>query len=238
MELTHLQARFPPDPQDPRQRALQAAAELFMRHGYAGTSTDAIAKLAGLKPAALYRHFMSKEDILYSFLEATYEGFLEDMQAAVEGIDGPAERLARLAWAHTILQLSLATIPRAHIETMFSASQLMSSVSPERADRLRALARAHVDHCRMVIEEGCRLGLFDVPDARSAALAITTMCEYAPLWFRRRGPLTGEQVADRHALYSLRLVQADIPELEAFAARATGREAVNAVQDGAGIQPR
>jgi AcrR family transcriptional regulator len=235
-ELTHLRQRFPEDPTDGRGRVLQAGAELFTRHGYAATSTDAIAAAAGLKPAALYRLFASKEDILYTFLEAVYEGFLEDMQDAVELAEGPAERLACLAWAHTWIQLSLRTIPRAHIETMFSAAQLLSSVSAERADRLRALGRAHVGHCRAIIEDGSRQGIFSVPDARSAALAITTMCEYTPLWFRPTGPLTALEICDRHALYALRVVQADIDDLASFAQRATRRDA--AAADGARTSPR
>jgi AcrR family transcriptional regulator len=238
MELTKLQARFPDEPGDGRQRAIQAAADLFTRYGYAGTSTDAIARAADLKPAALYRHFTSKEEILYTFLEAVYEGFLEDMQVAVAGVEGPAEQLARLAWAHTLLQLTLGTIPRAQIETMFSAAQLLSSLSEERATRLRTLAKAHVGHCREVIENGCAKSIFQVPDSRSAALAITTMCEYSPLWFRPSGPLSAEEVADRHALYALRLVQADIPDLTTFAMRATGRDAVKAASDRAGSAPR
>jgi AcrR family transcriptional regulator len=222
MELSNLRARFPEEPTDPRQRAIRAAADLFTRYGYAATSTDQIAKAADLKPAALYRHFSSKEDLLATFLEAVYEGFLADMEVAVAEADGPAERLARIAWAHTIVQLTLGTLPRAHIETMFSATQLLASLSPERAGRLRALAKAHLEHCRAIIADGCRGGVFNVPDPRSAALAITTMCEYAPLWFRHTGPLSAEEVADRHALYALRIVAADIPDLATFAARATG----------------
>jgi len=228
MELTNLRDRFPDEPQDGRGRALQAAAELFTGLGYAGTSTDAIARAAGLKPAALYRLFESKEHLLYVFLEQIYEGFLEDMRVAVGEETDPAVQLARLAWAHTWVQLSFGTLPRAHIGTMFSVGQLLASLSDERALRLRALARAHLEHCRTIVESGVRLGRFDVPDARSSALAVTTMCEYSPMWFRPGHVLGPEEVADRHALYALRLVATAIEDLPAFAAAATGRADVGA----------
>jgi AcrR family transcriptional regulator len=221
--LIHSKGRFPDNPADQRDRVLQAAAELFMSHGYDATTTDAIARAAGVKPTALYRQFGSKEAMLYAFLETVFQGFLADMQESVAGIDDPGERLVRLAWSHTWLQLSTGTIPRAHINTMFSAGQLMSSLSEESATRLRALGRAHFTHVRTVIDDGIRRGLFRVPDSRSAALAVTTMCEYSVLWFRPGGPLTPEEIADRHALYALRIVEARVGDLEEFAARATGR---------------
>jgi AcrR family transcriptional regulator len=238
-KLTHLTARFPDASAEPRDRILQAAADLFTRHGYEATSTDAIARAAGVKPPGLYRAFASKEAILYAFVETVYEGFLEDMQEAVAGVDDPVERLARLAWAHTWLQLSTKTIPRAHIGTMFSVAQLLSSLSDESFTRLRALAKAHVLHCRTVIEDGQRRGLFAVADARTAALALTTMCEYSALWFRADGPLSAEEVADCHAVYALRIVQAEGDDLPGLVARATGRVTEQqASEDLAAVAPR
>lgn len=65
----------------PRQRAgssgreeiLDAAAELFSMHGYAATSTRAIAAAVGIKQASLYYHFPSKEQILSELLSGTVQ---------------------------------------------------------------------------------------------------------------------------------------------------------------------
>lgn len=40
---------------------LEAAAELFMAHGYGSVSMDAVARTAGVSKATLYAHFESKE---------------------------------------------------------------------------------------------------------------------------------------------------------------------------------
>lgn len=53
----------------PRDQILDAAAALFAEHGYAGTSTRAIAKRVGLQQASLYHHFAGKDDILLELLE-------------------------------------------------------------------------------------------------------------------------------------------------------------------------
>jgi AcrR family transcriptional regulator len=47
-----------------RDRLLDAAAELFARHGFDATSVDAVAARAGLTVGALYRHFETKGALL------------------------------------------------------------------------------------------------------------------------------------------------------------------------------
>ncbi|MGH2582151.1 MAG: TetR/AcrR family transcriptional regulator [Anaerolineales bacterium] len=44
-------------------RVAEAAFELFVTQGYHGTSMRQIAEAAGLKPASIYNHFTSKEEI-------------------------------------------------------------------------------------------------------------------------------------------------------------------------------
>ncbi|HSM22357.1 MAG TPA: helix-turn-helix domain-containing protein, partial [Rubrivivax sp.] len=43
---------------------LDAAARLFCRQGYDGTSVRDIARAVGMLPGSLYCHFATKEDLL------------------------------------------------------------------------------------------------------------------------------------------------------------------------------
>jgi AcrR family transcriptional regulator len=52
-----------------RSRLLDAAAELFARHGIEGASVDAIAEAAERTSGALYGHFGSKEGLLTALLD-------------------------------------------------------------------------------------------------------------------------------------------------------------------------
>ncbi|SRR6266700_2008814 len=52
-----------------RRLILEAARELFLRHGFAETSTDAIALRAGVSKETLYRHYPSKEVLLVAVME-------------------------------------------------------------------------------------------------------------------------------------------------------------------------
>lgn len=72
--------------QDTRALLIDAATRLFARHGYAGTSTRAIAREVGLSESVLYAHFPNKQAIY----EAAYS---QGGPAAVTAvIDTLAER--------------------------------------------------------------------------------------------------------------------------------------------------
>jgi AcrR family transcriptional regulator len=52
-----------------REQILESAGDVFGRHGYAGGSLREIARRVGVTPAALLRHFDSKEELLVAVLE-------------------------------------------------------------------------------------------------------------------------------------------------------------------------
>src|SRR5262245_8068142 len=52
-----------------REQILQAARTLFLERGFSGTSTDALAAMAGVSKETLYIYFPSKEALLAAVLE-------------------------------------------------------------------------------------------------------------------------------------------------------------------------
>jgi AcrR family transcriptional regulator len=62
-----------------KERILQATLELFQVHGIKKTTTNDIARKAGVSPATVYNHFGSKEDLVHAavkyFLAATAADF-------------------------------------------------------------------------------------------------------------------------------------------------------------------
>ena len=52
-----------------RSRIMQAATQLFAETGYAGTTTRAIAELAGFNELTLFRHFGSKENLVKAIVD-------------------------------------------------------------------------------------------------------------------------------------------------------------------------
>ncbi len=79
-------ARKPgPPAEDRRNQILEAALNVFAEKGFKGATNQDIADKAGISPGLIYRYFKSKEDLLFSILEARVAptGFplpLEQMQ--------------------------------------------------------------------------------------------------------------------------------------------------------------
>ena len=73
-----------------KERITLAAAQLFARQGYHGTSTRKIARLADVSENTIFRHFDRKEDLFWSALRARCSA-LKLSRGVVEGMtDGEA----------------------------------------------------------------------------------------------------------------------------------------------------
>ena len=68
-------------------KIVQAAAQLFARQGYHGTSTREIARLADVSENTLFRHFDHKEDLFWSALRSRSNG-LKMRRDLLDGIAG------------------------------------------------------------------------------------------------------------------------------------------------------
>ena len=62
-----------------REAILEAAKCLFLRHGYAGSSMDAIAAHAGVSKLTVYSHFTDKETLFCAAVKAKCEEQLPDL---------------------------------------------------------------------------------------------------------------------------------------------------------------
>src|SRR6187399_1332625 len=69
--------------QDRREQILLAAAAVFGERGYAGGTTDAIAKQAGISQAYVVRMFGSKEKLFSAVGEMASERIIEGFRAAI-----------------------------------------------------------------------------------------------------------------------------------------------------------
>jgi AcrR family transcriptional regulator len=86
----------PVAPDERQDQILRAAAELFVRHGYVGTSIRDIAQQVGLLPGSVYHHFPSKEDL---FVAIHREGFRQLVSRSENAIGKEADPWRRLELA-------------------------------------------------------------------------------------------------------------------------------------------
>jgi len=120
-----------------RQRLIDAAIALFIRHSFAGTSLQMIADELGFTKAAIYHHFRTREQLLTAVLEPIINQ-LRDVVVAAE---------ARLAVESPALVAVLAADPGVHgvlkanrewTELIDRQLGLLADVEPGPAGRVRA----------------------------------------------------------------------------------------------------
>ncbi len=68
IELAISQAKHKQEMTEKQQRVFEAAISLFAEKGYASTSTSEIAKAAAVAEGTIFRHFGSKENLLFSVI--------------------------------------------------------------------------------------------------------------------------------------------------------------------------
>ncbi|MDN5915671.1 MAG: TetR/AcrR family transcriptional regulator [Pseudonocardia sp.] len=141
-------------PPSERKRAavLEAATEVFLREGFAGTSVDVVAAEAGVAKQTVYSHFGGKEAL-----------FLEVLHAARTG-GRPGGTPPRLGWVDAV------DLPGVLVE--FGASHLALTLSPRVAAlrRLMIAELARRPELREMWNRGGPNQLFDLLGAEFSAL--------------------------------------------------------------------
>jgi AcrR family transcriptional regulator len=74
-------------PERRRPQILDAALELFLEHGYDGTSMQDVASASGVTKPVIYAAFASKDALFRALLEREEERILADISAGFEGIN-------------------------------------------------------------------------------------------------------------------------------------------------------
>lgn len=76
-----------------REKLMLAAAKVFSRKGYAGTSLKEISAAAGIQPNSLYYHFRSKEDLFAAVHKRGMERTITAINESIASLDDPIARL-------------------------------------------------------------------------------------------------------------------------------------------------
>jgi TetR/AcrR family transcriptional regulator len=78
-----------------RELLLQAAAEEFARHGYAGANINRSSRSAGFAKGTIYNYFPSKRGLMLALIDETAQAHLDNILAQVQEEDDAARRLVR-----------------------------------------------------------------------------------------------------------------------------------------------
>src|SRR3981189_820644 len=82
------------------QRILDAAVEVIAERGYFSSPVSAIAKRAGVADGTIYLYFKSKDDVLRTAIDETFNKFHAQVEEELKPLKGPREQLVYIAHVH------------------------------------------------------------------------------------------------------------------------------------------
>jgi AcrR family transcriptional regulator len=126
---------------DLRNALLESALRLIVRQGPDALTLRAVARDAGVSPAAPYRHFADKEALLAALAEGGFRELAREMRVAAEGGEDEVGRLIAIGSAY----VEFARAHPAHFHVMFGPAAA-------RKDRHPALAQAAAEAYRLLVE--------------------------------------------------------------------------------------
>jgi AcrR family transcriptional regulator len=89
-----------PSPDERRSHILLGAAELFVKHGYSGTSIRDIAQRTGLLPGSVYHYFPAKEDLFIAVHREGFRQLIARVEEIVRGESDPWRKIELACAAH------------------------------------------------------------------------------------------------------------------------------------------
>lgn len=179
-----------------REALVRAAARLFNRHGYQGTSVRDIAAATGMRSGSPFYHFASKQDLLF---EATMQGL------------GPALAELESIWAGkgTALQ-RFRVLVRTHLGQLLGTDPDMAAMVVSEWRWLEGEQRAQVIALRDRFEQlwqqafDALVAAGEMPAAeRTTRLFFLGALHSVGQWYRKDGGLGIGQVADALADFVL-----------------------------------
>jgi AcrR family transcriptional regulator len=167
---------------------VEASAAVFAEHGYERTSVAELAEQLGLATGALYHYFPGKEQLLIRICDQLMSPLLAASEEVLAAASAPEKQLrepVRLWVAHV-------TRHRDHLLVFQQVRHLVDH--GEQWKEIRA-DRKHFERLLAGALERA-LGAGRLAERDLALYALLGMVNHTVQWFRPRGPLSPEQIAD------------------------------------------
>jgi AcrR family transcriptional regulator len=182
-----------------RGRLLAAALDSFADRGFHGTGSRDIAQRAGMSPSALYVHYRTKEELLYTLSSAGHRHILEVVEAATGLHTCPADQLRE------VIEQYAAWHARFHTNARVVQYE-MAALSPGHKLEIADLRRAVEVRVRSIVGAGVANGEFTVRTPNTAALALLSLGIDVARWYREDGTWTPEQIGQEYGELALGMV--------------------------------
>ena len=162
------------NPEDKKQRIINAAIKIISEKGYHGASTALIAKKAGVSQGIIFHYFGNKEGLFFSLLKGKSKMFREEFEKSVGGEKNALKKIkiAALSYARLVQK-----------EEKFYGiviKQIMGSgLDPNRITKYVTMETYNL--IKELIEEGIKQGVLREIDPEVATTCLFGMMNYNAL---------------------------------------------------------
>ena len=178
------------DPDSPRGRLLDQAAQLFLQKGYERTTVRYLASAVGIQSGSIFHHFSSKEDILKAVMSEALVYFIEELRAAIEAAQNPRHRL--LACIRSELQFTIGADTTAVMSLLISEWR---SLSVEAQGDILHYRSRYEQQWLDVLNGAKEVGLVD-GDVFVMRRLLAGAIHWTTTWFQLDGELSLEALAN------------------------------------------
>lgn len=181
----------------------EAAVNLIARLGYEAMSMRQLAAEVGVQPAALYRYFPTKEELLFTLMREHMESLARAWETTQPASADPVHRLSAYVENHIAFH-----IERRHATHV--SNMELRSLSPERLTHILRMRTAYEKELRAILRDGAEADVFDVDDTGLTAMALIQMLTGVIVWFRPGERLSIAEVTATYLFMTMRLVGARV----------------------------
>ncbi len=162
-----------------KQEILDAAARLFRKQGYRGTSLRAIAQAVGMEAApSLYNHISSKQAILAELLLGIGRAFEAGMAAVLGTSLGPQAKLEQLIRLHVALTVQ-------YPDAIALVISEWTHLAPEARAAFLRMRDSYEQGFRQILQEGIEGGAFKPLDVELAMFTLLSTLRSLYAWHAR-----------------------------------------------------
>ena len=185
-----------------RRTVLNAAAELFAKKGYAGTSMADVAKVLDISRPALYYYFNTKEEILTFMVQEVTLSLMQLGESLSDRKLDPASTLYELVKSNAMLILSNTVL--------FKVIERSEEYFPAATAAINTRAkRAIFDKFKVTIQRGIKTRHFGKMNPSVGAFAVLGLCNWSAWWYQPDGAMSDKDVAVQLATMALAAVRND-----------------------------
>jgi AcrR family transcriptional regulator len=191
------------------EQVLDAAAAVFARQGYDGSSIDDIADELGATKGRVYHYYRSKSGLLLGVLSTGAQKLIDVVRpiAANESL-ALDERLLQMAHAHAMMMMTEHSYQKVSLQSFDRLSGEGSQ--PGEWETVRSLRTEYEALFVDVVDKGRAAGVFHAADTRVVVRGLLGALNWITVWYRPEddtvaspGRLSKEQIADATARFAV-----------------------------------